>query len=38
LELSAALRTLGIDGKTAQAGAVRIVASLKTPKGRVEMS
>ena len=36
--LSAALRTLGIDGKVSQADAVRIIASLKTPKGRVELS
>jgi hypothetical protein len=37
-DLSAALRALGIDGKVSQAGAVRIIASLKTPKGRVELS
>lgn len=37
-DLWAALRTLGIDGKVSQAGAVRIIASLKTPKGRVELS
>ena len=37
-DLSAALRELGIDGKVSQAGAVRIIARLKTPKGRVELS
>jgi hypothetical protein len=36
--LSAALRTLGIDGKVSEADAVRIIASLKTPRGRVELS
>jgi glyoxalase-like protein len=36
--LAAAFRTLGIDGKVSQAGAVRILATLKTAKGRVELS
>jgi hypothetical protein len=37
-DLSAVLRTLGIDSKVSQAGAARIVATLKTPRGRVELS
>jgi hypothetical protein len=37
-DLSGALRTLGIDGKVSQSGAVRIIAILKTPKGRVDLS
>lgn len=36
-DLSAALGALGIDGKVSQAGSVRILATLKTPKGRVEL-
>jgi len=37
-DLSGALRTLGMDAKIAQAGAARIIATLQTPKGRVELS
>src|SRR5262249_9621182 len=36
--LSAAFKAFGIDAKVSQAGAARIVATLKTPRGRVELS
>lgn len=37
-DLSGILRTLGMDAKVLQARAARIVATLKTPRGRVELS
>ena len=37
-DLSAFLATLGIDGKVSEAGTARIIATLKTPRGRVELS
>jgi hypothetical protein len=37
-ELAGAFKTLGIEGAISQAEQVRIVATLKTPKGRVELS
>ena len=36
--LAGALRKLGIEGKVSHGSAVRILATLKTPKGRVEIS
>jgi hypothetical protein len=36
--LTAALKALGIEGKISQANAVRLAATLKTPKGPVELS
>jgi glyoxalase-like protein len=36
--LAAAFKALGIEGRISQSAAVRMVASLKTPKGAVELS
>lgn len=37
-ELRAALAALGLDAKVAESGGARIVARIRTPKGRVELS
>ena len=37
-ELSAVLKTFGLEARISQAGAARILANIKTPKGAVELS